>query len=233
MHNPIVIIGGMGPQASVRFHQLLLEKSGRYHGGDGDAYPFIAHFSLAVKDFISDDGARTAAIETLRAYTPAIRALQPSQVTLACNTAHILAPQADILRQKPFVSLIETVAEHVQAQGITTAGLLATPTTIRTKLYENAFTAKGISTITPGKREQELLETAIRAVIAGAPLAQHQGALLKIARDMQHKGAEAIVLGCTELPLVFPAAKAALPVYDCLDLYAEAVIARHYLYNGA
>ena len=59
------------------------------------------------------------------------------------------------------------------------------------------------------------------------------GAMLTpIANNMVNRGAQAVLLGCTELPLVFDPECVDVPVYDCLDIYARAVVKNYYLYNG-
>ena len=233
MRKPIVIIGGMGPQASLRFHELLIEKSKQHHNGDGGDYPFVAHFSLPVDDFISDESKKVAAVAMLNGLSGAIEQLEPDTITLACNTAHLMVPDVPLLQKPSFVSLPKTVASVLAARGVRKAGVLATPTTLRTGLYDQALAEQSIESVSPNTTQQALLETAIRSVIAGEPDYELQTELTAIADSLVTKGAGAIILGCTELPLIFPKVSLDVPVLDCLETYADAVIDRHYLYNGA
>lgn len=230
MRKPIVIIGGMGPQASLRFHELLIEKSAKHHDGQGDEFPFIVHFSLPVDDFISDESKKAAAISLLNQQEGVVEKLKPGTITLACNTAHLMVPDVPLLRQPNFVPLPGVVAARLAADGVKRAGVLATPTTLRTGLYDMALAEQGIKAILPTKTQHKVLEAAIRSVIAGRPDISVQTELVKIARSLVAKGAQAIILGCTELPLIFPSEDCRVPVLDCLDIYAEAVTERHYLY---
>ncbi len=233
MRKSIAIIGGMGPQASLRFHQLLIEKSTQYHGGNGDGYPFIVHFSLPIADFISDESQKAAATAMIQAQAPILERLQPSTITLACNTAHLLVSQTPCLQVSQFLSMIDVVAHRLESDGVQRVGLLATPTTIRSKLYENALQERNISVLRPTEAQQKQLEAAIRAVIADDPAKHHRDNVQAVAKSLAARGADAVLLGCTELPLLFASARSTIPTYDCLDIYADAVIARHYLYNGA
>jgi len=228
MHRPIVILGGMGPQASLRFQELLIQKSESYHNGNGDEYPFIVHFSLPVIDFISDESAKQDAITTISRLTRPIEALKPQQITLACNTAHLLIPDIPLLQNARFKSLIEATAQVIADDGIKKIGLLGSPTTIRSGLYTAALNTRGVSVISPNVRQQKALEQCIRAVIAGSAQSTDAEALLDIAMSLVKQGAQAIVLGCTELPLLFPKKESPAPYYDTLEVYAQAVIDRYY-----
>ncbi len=89
----------------------------------------------------------------------------------------------------------------------------------------------GMELLIPQAKQLTRVEMAIRATISGSVTTLDKDSLLDTARALAAQGAEAIVLGCTELPLIFPMEKSPIPVYDCLDIYANAVIARYYLYN--
>jgi aspartate racemase len=228
MRKPIVILGGMGPQASLRFHQLLIEKSMRYHNGDGDRFPYIVHFSLPVADFISDSSLKAAAAKTINQLADTIKSLHPGQLALACNTAHALITEVDILQRPPFVNMLEVAAQNIAGNSITKIGLLASPVTIRSRLYADVLAKQGIATIAPTPSQQRMLERAIRAVIAGEASGNEQRTLTAVARSLVRRGAQGILLGCTELPLIFDAESVTVPAFDCLDLYAEALIRKQY-----
>jgi len=228
MNKPIAIIGGMGPQASLRFHKLLIAKSQHYHSGDGKDFPYIAHFSLPVDDFISDTSKESAALQTVDNLIDTFTGLEPQIVTLACNTAHLLVSRSAVLQLPEFVSMIETVGQTIADTGIYQVGLLASPNTVQTKLYESILLRHGIATIRPSTSELAQLEQVIRHIIAGTSQRKDSSTLTRIAQSLARKGAEAILLGCTELPLVFDAASCPVPVHDCLDIYAERTIRQYY-----
>lgn len=228
MRSPIVILGGMGPQASLRFHQLLIRKSENYHSGNGDEYPYVIHFSLPVTDFISDERAKQDAIRTLRRLEPAILALEPKLITLACNTAHLLRPDVPVLQRPEFASMPQLVTKKVKADQLSRVGLLASPVTIRSKLYGHLLKENGIAVVTPNKKDINRLEQVIRAVIAGTAGKAEAIVLRVIADSLVAQGAQAIVLGCTELPLIFPKTTLPVPIYDTLVIYAQAIIDNYY-----
>ncbi len=124
-------------------------------------------------------------------------------MVIACNTAHLLLPELQARRKLPFVSLVDVTVKAAKAKHVSTVGLLASPTTIKTKLYAQALEREGIEVLIAGQSEQMVVEGTIRSVIAGKdPIFLTKG-LLGIVRHMQSRGAEAIILGCTELSVVF------------------------------
>ncbi|MDD2822527.1 MAG: aspartate/glutamate racemase family protein [Candidatus Daviesbacteria bacterium] len=81
--------------------------------------------------------------------------------------------------------------------------------------------------IKPSKKEMEILEQIIRNVIAEKVTRQNKLELLMIAKSLKEKGAEGIILGCTELPLIFPK-RFNIPVFDSLNILAERLLKCHY-----
>jgi aspartate racemase len=125
--------------------------------------------------------------------------------------------------------MIDTVADRIAEDGIRTVGLLASPTTIRTKLYEDALQERGVTTVIPNGRQQHQIDAVIRKVLAGDAGRLEKAQLERATATLAGLGAEAILLGCTELPLVYPAARTQLPVYDCLEIYAREIVERYYV----
>lgn len=122
---------------------------------------------------------------------------------LACNTVHLFLPQLEAHLNHKFVSLIDVTMAAIKQSGAEKIGLLASPTTLRSDLYTDPFVQAGIAAILPTKSEQAKLETAIRQVIAGQSPQSLQASLRPICQGMLHEGAQKIVLGCTELSVIF------------------------------
>lgn len=151
-----------------------------------------------------------------------------SCISIACNTAHILLPELQKVSKIPFVSMIDEVAKKVEIDGKKNVGLMGTPSTIQYGLYQTALNKCGISVLVPFKRQIKMLEKIIRNVLKGKIIVEDSKNLTKIADDLRIKGAEGIILGCTELPLVFPKAKLSNSVYNCVEILAMALLQKYY-----
>lgn len=228
LKKPIVIIGGMGPQASAALYGKLIHKTinDRQITRNED-FPHIVLDSLSMPDFIADRDRKAESIALLRQATRRAERLNPSIVGMACNTAHLF--QVDMLADMklPFVSLIDAVAEAVDQAHVAAVGLLASPTTIETGLYKRALARRGVVTLNPSQSQTAQLERVIRAVIAGTAGTQEAELLLEITRSLQAQGAKAIVLGCTELPLIFPVTTD-IQTFDCLDILATKLLDEYF-----
>lgn len=152
-------------------------------------------------------------------------------MSIACNTAHILLPELQEISKVPFVSMIEEVAKQVDEDGRKKVGLLGTPSTIKYGLYQDALKKYGISTEIPSRKQIIMLERAIRNVLSGKIFEVYAKQLEKIANNLKLKGAEAVILGCTELPLAFPK-RYPLPVYNSVKILAMALLRKYYAHTN-
>ena len=129
-------------------------------------------------------------------------------IIIACNTAHLLQLDIEQRLNVHITSMVDATIDYVSRHH-KTIRLLASPTTIRTGLYDKPLKAAGVAVLTPDKDEEQVLEVIIRAVISGQAIPQ--SALDKIPIITQSEQANAvnyinnppILLGCTELSCVF------------------------------
>ncbi len=225
MDNSLVILGGMGPQASVKLHQLLLEGSVAHHSGSPDEYPAIRHLSIPVPDFISSPKEYVKALGLIKDVCESPLLDRASAVGIACNTAHLMVPDLP-LSDLPFVSMIDAVTTKLQEVGAFRVGLLASPQTVKTGLYGSALKHKGLRTVVPSKNELQELDDIIHDVISGTNPALLRPKLSRLALNLEKRGADAILLGCTELPLIGVDSK--LVVVDSLQALADRMLEKHY-----
>lgn len=224
----ISILGGMGPGASVYIYRTLIQLSIRYFGAkDNEDFPNITVHSLPVPDFITTDKNKVKAFRMLRE-----KVLQADEgntlcLAIACNTAHILLPLLQEFTKVPFISMVEEVSEVILKTNIKTVGLISTPSTLRYGLYNNALNKKGVKIIKPNPKQTLDIEKIIRNIVAGKRLSRDTKKLATIATSMRKKGAQGIILGCTETPLVFPK-KIQIPVFNSVEILSMALLRKYY-----
>lgn len=224
----IGVIGGMGPQATGEFYSLLLAKSANEYGvAANDEYPEVVIDSVPVPDFISNTASLSLARRTLMDRVIRLNDFGVGQICIACNTAHILLPDLRRVSHVPVVSIMEEVHRRIKSLKYRRIGLLATPVTYNSGLY-NLLKSNNTSLIIPSPDEQEMIERFIRAVIAGKPIEYLKRGIVSFGHAFvsAHK-LDAVVLGCTELPLIFPRNVPA-EVIDTLDVLADSVLDHYY-----
>ena len=212
MKQRIIIIGGMGPQASLELHRRMIQQALADGAKDGTDFPYIVHLSLPVPDFITNESRRSEALEIIINELKSISTSMDDVIIIACNTAHLLQPDIEQRLNIRITSMVDAAIDYVSRHH-KTIRLLASPTTIRTGLYDKPLKAAGVTVLTPDKDEEQVLEVIIRAVISGQTMPQP--ALDKIPITIQSEQANAakyinnypssppVLLGCTELSCAF------------------------------
>ena len=226
-NEPIGILGGMGPDASARLYQVMINMARDEFGArQNEEDPELVIYSIPVPDFISDMSRSEEAMFMLKQRVRNLSNLPMSCMALACNTAHTTLVDLEQETRVPFVSIIEAVASEASRLRYTRVGLLASPATIYSGAYQNVLRDKGIDTVVPSHEVAEELGAIIGGIVAGE-FKPAKKKLLVIADGLKKKGCEALILGCTELPLVFPK-NYSLPVLDCVEILARALLKRYY-----
>jgi len=141
-----------------------------------------------------------------------------------CNTAHHWYEDLQKSVHVPIMHMIKEVASHVNRLGVKRVGLLATTGALKARIYHDALNEFGIEIITPDDKTQtEMVMKPIYKVKAGQLIEAAQG--LNIATEiLTSEGAEAIIAGCTEVPLVIAKFFMLVPLIDPASVLAEAAV---------
>lgn len=214
--------------ASAEFYSMLISKSVSVFGAkNNDDFPEILIDSVPVPDFISETKHLPRATSMLMDRIDRMNAFGVSEICIACNTAHLLLPKLRRISKAPIVSIVEEVGSLIVRKRFTNIGLLATPVTYKSKLYGNIGNGYRRLVI-PSDTEQEIVESCIRAVIAGEKLDKIRKRIRPFTQSFIKKHRlDAVILGCTELPLIFPRGLR-VEIIDTLDILANAVLAHYY-----
>lgn len=227
-NKPIAIIGGMGPEASAYLYTTLINNSVKhFHAVNNEDFPQIILYSVPVPDFISTSIKEQEAVTILKQKVLDINKLNVLCGALACNTAHKVLSDLQSVADFPFISMVDEVVTVVKNDNIGKIGLLGTPSTLRSLIYQDTFKKKGIESLVPDESNFSDIEKTIRNVISESTTKEDRQVLKEIADSLKKKGAEAIVLGCTELPLVFPH-RYSLPVYNSVEILSLALLRQYY-----
>lgn len=225
----IGILGGMGPQASVYTYNMLINLAVTdYQAKNNDDFPEIVLHSIPVPDFISDNTHKIKALKMLKKRVRKINKMDISCLAIACNTAHILLSDLQKVSKVPFISMIDEVVKKISEDKITNVGLLGTLSTIKSGLYQEILNHLQIKVIIPDINQFDTLEKIIRNIISGRIKRKDRGELIKLSDSLRKKGAQGIILGCTELPLIFPS-KYEINVYNSVEILAKALLKKYYL----
>lgn len=224
----IGILGGMGPQASIRTYQLVIDAAiGRQHARANDDFPYILLANIPVPDLIGSQASEQVAVQMVRDAALRLRDAGADFLIMPCNTMHLFA--RDIFADDvPFISMIEAVVAECARSGFKKVGVLGSPTSLRLGLYQRALAAANLEPIVPEAAAFPVLLECIQAVIAGTAGAQYREYIFRLIAELRAAGAEAVILGCTELPLLASGLDAGIPLLDSPLILAEAAASRAY-----
>lgn len=221
------VLGGMGPLATAYFLERIVARTAA--NKDQDQVNLIVFSHAAIPDRTDFIGGRNVA-------NPAPILINDAQrlanfgadfLVMPCNTAHFFAPDIQAAIEIPLLSIVEvTVAAALaQAPGCAVVGLLATEGTIAAKVYSDAFAAHGVAVITPASDDQKLVNSLIYdQVKAGLPA--NLPTLQTVTNRLVDRGAEIVILGCTELSVAaLDYNLLASPIYcDSMEQLVQATI---------
>ncbi|NCU37549.1 aspartate/glutamate racemase family protein [Candidatus Saccharibacteria bacterium] len=215
----ILIIGGMGPQASVYAHKRILDIAHERYALHNNDYPRITHLSVNVPDFIADDTRKFEALFQLKDAISEISVESVSEGFIACNTAHMLYDDlAKLVGREKLYSIVDETSRHIETLRTPSVkiGLLATPSTIQAELYK--------VDILPTPEQQDVIESCIRGLISNESPRKLYRRLLPVLDDFQRKGATHILLGCTELSILYDILASRYHLIDPVDIIIRKIM---------
>jgi len=221
----IGILGGMGPEATIDLFYKIIKFTPAEK--DQDHLRIIIDNNPKIPD-------RTAAIlgkgeDPLPALRETAQNLEKSGadfIIIPCNTAHYFLPSIQESVKIPILNMIEETAKETQKKipSIKKVGLLASIGTYKTEIYHQHFKKYNIEIIYPEKEDREEVMKIIYAVKAGDLSEGIKRNIIKIAQKLIDKGAEAIIAGCTEIPLILKEGDISIPIIDPTQVLAKAAV---------
>lgn len=217
----IGIVGGMSPESTVTYYQHIVRK---HHTELRDhSYPRIVIASVSFQKYIDwqHDGAWDQIAAELEHEFRAVANAGADFALLATNTMHKVLPA--IRSPVPILSILDAVSSHAKLSGIRSIGLTGTRFTMSDGFYARGLEDNGLNVILPTNTEQELIHRIIyEELIEGRVESSSVDEFAKIAQRLSERGAEAVLLGCTELELLTRGRELQTQTIDSTRIHATA-----------
>ncbi len=224
------VVGGVGPAATVDFMRKVVQltKASR----DQDHIKMIVEQNPQIPDRTANlvAGGEDPTIALL-ATGRRLEAGGADVIAIPCNTAHAFVERIEALLDVPILNMLTEVKKHIQKSlpGVSRVGLLATSGTVASRVYHEAFADSGITLLVPDEAMQERVMASIyggAGVKAGFTSGQCTEDLTAGIEQVLKMGAQAVILGCTELPLIELSAetKATVPLVDPTNVLAASCV---------
>jgi aspartate racemase len=221
----IGVVGGVGPAATVLYYQLLIDGARARTGGRESAEVVID--SLDRNEIEGLLGRRDLDRLTDRLAQSVARLGNAGcdRVVLACNSMHLVYDRVAARATVPMVNLIDVVLGETVRRGFRSVGVLAATFVVTSGLYRRPLEARGIRCLVPDEEEQNWIMGAILGDLQKPVIpTQTIDRLLLDVRKLHDLGAEAVILGCTDLPVAITAANSPIPVLDSARIHVDAVL---------
>jgi aspartate racemase len=220
------VLGGMGPDATVDFMSAVIALTPA--GKDQDHIHMIVDSNPGVPDRqAAMKGDRSAVSKVLGDMALRLEAAGADFLVMPCNTAHAFLPEVLPKLHVPFIHIVnETVAEIASTQPkARQVGVMATDACIESGVYQSAILASGRRCILPPAERQQELMGLIHRIKRGDKGKAVKQAMRGIAIDLAKHGADVIVAGCTEIPLVLRKDELDLPFISSTEVLARRTVA--------
>jgi aspartate racemase len=218
----IGLIGGMSWESTVTYYQVINEMVRKELGGLHSAklLMYSVDFDEIEKCQSSGDWKRSADI-----LADAARRLENAGadfIVICTNTMHKIAPEVQQSVSIPLLHIAEVTARKLKEAGIKMVGLLGTCYTMTQPFYINVLTESGITVLVPeGEMIQTVNDIIFNELCVGNVRDASRETLLTVIRHLQDRGAEGVILGCTELGLLVGEKDLELPVFDTALIHAQ------------
>lgn len=212
----------MGPEATVDFMARVIEMTASDRDQDHvhmlvDQNPRVPDRQSAIREGRSDVS------DALGAMALGLEQAGADFLVMPCNTAHVFLDGIDANTSIPFINIIDECVSALDdiCPDAGRVGVMATPGCLDTRLYQDALTASGREALVPEGTDCQELMRLIEAVKAGDKCATVQQGMQASANKLVARGAEAIIAGCTEIPIVFTGENCAVPVVSSTEVLAR------------
>lgn len=221
----IGLIGGIGWASTAEYYRIINEltvaRMGRAHSArialiSMNQFDFTSRAAdsdpRSIEQFLIDEGLR-------------LKAAGADFFLLCANGAHRFAPAVVPKIGMPLLSIVDETAKRVQASGIRKVGLLGVKQTMSGRFYHDRLADCGIEVVTPPVADQDVIHDIIYAELIHNEITEKSRAVfLDIIEGLAMAGAEGVILGCTEIPLLIHQQDVDFPVFNTTEIHCNAAV---------
>lgn len=219
----IGLIGGMSWESTVPYYRIINETVKEKLGGLHSARLVLVSIDFHEAEQAMHAGDWTTCGEILSVAARSLRAAGAQCVVLCTNTAHKLAAFVEATVPLPLLHIADPTADAVKRAGYKKVGLLGTRFTMEEAFYRDRLqTQHDLSVLTPDANDRDVVHRIIfEELCLGKIVDQSRDEYRRIMERLVEQGAQAIILGCTEISLLVDQRDATVPLFDTTSLHAR------------
>jgi len=224
----IGLIGGMSWESSAEYYRIINREVRNRLGGVHSARILMLSVDFGEIERLQHHGDWDQLTETMKDAAIRLERAGAGFVLMCTNTMHRTADAVAAAITIPLLHIADPTAAKIKAAGIKTVGLLGTAFTMEQDFYKGRLEALfGLDVIVPQPDERRIVHDIIyQELVAGKIVAESRAAYRKVIAGLIARGAQAIILGCTEIMLLVSAEDSAVPLFDTTTIHAIAAVDR-------
>ena len=219
----IGILGGMGPEATALFYQNVVKQCQVQYGARNDEdYPEMFIYNLPIPPVIDAIKERNKTLSLLTSGIEKLKNIGSDFIVIPCNTVHFFYDELVSNSNLPILNIIKETAKKIIDRKIKSVGLMATTSSINNNLYQKIFSNYGIEILLPER--QNKINEIVTNILSGDKKEVDKDTLIEISKSLISSGAEGIILGCTELPIILNQNDVGFELFDSIGILAESTV---------
>lgn len=222
----IGLLGGMSWESTLEYYRIINETVKERLGGLHSAKCILYSFDFAEIELLQREGDWDKLAEMLIDAAKKLEACGAGLIVICTNTMHKLADKVEAKINIPLIHIVDATAEKILEKNIKQVGLLGTRFTMEEPFYKRRLEEKyGIKVIIPNSKEREIVDRVIfEELVLGIIRQSSRERFKQIIYSLVDRGAEGIILGCTEIPLLIKQEDVTVPVFDTTTIHARAAV---------
>ena len=222
----IGLIGGMSWESSIEYYRIINEAVKTRLGGLHSAQSLMYSVDFAAIEAMQEDGDWDSAADVLVDAAKRLEAGGADCIVLCTNTMHIVAEAIEQCVKLPFIHIADTTAKKILASGISKIALMATAYTMEGEFYRGRLEQKfALEVLIPPVADRQIVHEVIYDELClGVIKDESREQYRRIIHDLVERGAEGVILGCTEITLLIKQSDSPVPTFDTTELHALASV---------
>jgi len=222
----IGLLGGMSWESSIEYYRIINQVTRQRLGGLHSAQSVMVSVDFASIEALQNQSRWDEAAQLLISNARQIQAAGADFLLIATNTMHKIYPQLQVALDIPILHIADATAFKIQEAGLKRLGLLGTIYTMRQEFYIGRLQDRyGLEILVPGLADQEQVNRIIfEELVVGVIKDPSRQVYRDIIHNLIDLGAEGVILGCTEIPLIVNPDEFVVPVFDTTYIHAEMAV---------
>lgn len=219
----IGLIGGMSWESSLEYYRIINETTKQKLGGFHSSQSILYSVDFEEVERLQHQAKWDELTELMVSAAQSLEKAGAELLVICTNTMHKMADDVQASISIPLLHIVDATAKQIQLQNLHTVGLLGTKFTMEQDFYRGRLSEKfGLKVLTPGDDEREIVHSVIyNELCQGEVKEPSRAAYVRIISNLVKRGAQGIVLGCTEIPLLVKQKDVAVPMFDTTSIHAK------------